>query len=119
MIALALLAAPKIEMREPQNPVVAVRVAFRSGSADDPVGKEALESMLAPGHPYGHPPLGGEAGLKSLTVQDCIDWRAKIFGSGRLTVGFAGGFDPAIAAAFEKRLASLPKGLDAASVSAP
>ncbi len=79
-------------------------------SDDENLGKEALETMLAPGHPYQHPDIGTESGLKTLTLQDCIQQRRTMLGQARLILGMAGGYDEASLAALEKRIATLPQG---------
>ncbi len=77
---------------------------------DENLGKEALETLLNPGHPYGHPVVGTESGLRSLTLADAVAHRANVFGQARLTIGMAGGFSETTLGTFEGRLAALPAG---------
>lgn len=79
-------------------------------SDDENLGKEALESMLAPGHGYAHPPVGTESGLASLTLQDVESHRRSAFGKARVIVGIAGGFDGKSLGDLEGRVATLPAG---------
>jgi len=79
-------------------------------SDDENLGKELVEAMLAPSHGYGHPSIGTESGLTSITLDDVKAFRKKAFGAGRLTIGIAGGYDPTVFQAFQQRLAGLPPG---------
>ena len=79
-------------------------------SDDENLGKELLETMLAPGHGYGHPPGGTESGLKAITLADVESFRKQAFGQARLIVGIAGGFEGDAFKQFQQRLATLPAG---------
>jgi zinc protease len=59
---------------------------------DEELGKEALQSFLYEGHPYGHPTVGTAAGLEAMTVERVREQRAKVLCSERVTVGVAGGY---------------------------
>jgi zinc protease len=75
-------------------------IDLRSASDED-LGKEALQSMLYAGHPYEHPPLGTEAGLARLRVDDLRAHRDRVFCAGRMTIGITGdvptGFETGVA----------------------
>lgn len=88
-------------------------------SDDENLGKAALETMLAPNHPYMHPDIGTESGLKAITLQDCIAHRKKVLGQARLIVGIAGGYDNAALGQLEARLSSLPQGEGIAKLDPP
>lgn len=89
-------------------------------SDDENLGKAALETMLAPnGHPYAHPAVGTESGLKALTLQDAIAHRGVVFGQARMILGVAGGYDPDILAKFRAQISSLPMGQPPIVVAAP
>jgi zinc protease len=60
------------------------------GNDDEELGKEALESMLYEGQPYGHPELGTERGLAAITRDDVVAQRGRVFCGGRATLGLAG-----------------------------
>jgi zinc protease len=62
------------------------------GNADEELGKETLQAMLYEGHPYGHPELGTEAALRSVTLDDVRAQRSRVFCAGRATIGLAGGY---------------------------
>ena len=79
-------------------------------SDDENLGKEILESMLGEGHAYGHPVVGTESGLASITLADVEAFRKAQFGRARLTIGIAGGYDPVVFQQFQQRLAALPAG---------
>lgn len=100
---------PKEFERLRTDAVNALTLRLRT-SDDENLGKELLETMLAEGHGYGHPPLGTETGLKAITLDDVEAFRKKALGQGRLTIGIAGGYDPAVFQAFQQRLAGLPIG---------
>ena len=57
---------------------------------DEALSKLVLESVLFAGHPYAHPSLGTEAGLKSATLADVKAHRAAVLTRARLTIGVAG-----------------------------
>ncbi len=71
------------------------------GSNDEALGKEALEAAIYEGHPYGHPSVGTDAGLASITLEDVKAQRARVFCKDRVTVGIAGAFPEG----FDKKLA--------------
>jgi zinc protease len=62
------------------------------GANDEALGKEALESLLYDGHPYGHPPVGTERAIGAITLDDVRAHRARSFCRERLLIGIAGGF---------------------------
>ena len=79
-------------------------------SDDENLGKELLETMLGAGHGYGHPPLGTESGLSSITLDDVAAFRKKAFGRSRLIIGIGGGYEPGTPAELQQKLAALPAG---------
>ena len=88
-------------------------------SDDENLGKELLETLLAEDHGYGHPPVGTESGLQAITLEDVQAFRKRAFGGARLTIGIAGGYDPAVFQAFQQRFADLPPGAPPAAIPAP
>jgi zinc protease len=60
------------------------------GNRDEAFGKETLQAMLYEGHPYGHPELGTEDGLRQIRQDDVRAQRARVFCPGRATIGLAG-----------------------------
>lgn len=80
---------------------------LRSAS-DEALGKEALQSMLYEGHPYGHPTEGTEAGLKAIGSGDVAEHRSRVFCRDRMDVGIAGAYEPALAEQIARDMAKLP-----------
>jgi zinc protease len=78
------------------------------GANDEELGKEMLQATLYDGHPYGHPSVGTETGLASITLADVQAQRANVFCKERVTVGIAGGFPEGFDATFARDLAKLP-----------
>jgi zinc protease len=77
-------------------------------SNDEELGKEALQATLYRGHPYGHPSVGTEAGLGSLSLADVQAQRTRVFCKDRVTVGVAGGFPEGFDKTVAGDLAKLP-----------
>jgi zinc protease len=75
---------------------------------DEELGKEAMQSMLYEGHPYGHPTQGTEAGLKAITLEDVAAHRSRVFCKDRVDVGVAGAFENALAEQIALDMARLP-----------
>jgi len=76
------------------------------GNDDEELGKEMLQSMLYEGHPYGHPVLGTETGLRSIAVEDVRVHRQRVFCGGRATVGIAGGYPEGFAEQLRRDVAT-------------
>jgi zinc protease len=62
------------------------------GNDDEALGKETLQAMIYEGHPYAHPALGTEAGLKAIGLADVERHRQTVLCGGRAAVGVAGAF---------------------------
>jgi zinc protease len=78
------------------------------GNDDEELGKQALATMLYPGHPYGHPTQGTVASLRALTLADVKRCYAERFTRDRLILGVAGGYPEAFPAAYAARFLALP-----------
>ncbi len=78
------------------------------GNNDEELGKQALSTLMYPGHPYAHPTSGTVAGLAAITVDDVRAFYASHFARDRLIVGVAGGYPAGFAEAFAARFAALP-----------
>lgn len=59
---------------------------------DEALGKAALEAMIYEGHPYAHPIVGTEAGLRAITLDDVKAQAARLFTQDRVLVGLAGAY---------------------------
>jgi zinc protease len=80
---------------------------LRSAS-DESLGKEALQSILFEGHPYGHPTQGTETGLAAIAHGDVAAHRSRVFCKDRMDVGIAGAYEPAFAEQIARDMARLP-----------
>ncbi|HEY5283445.1 MAG TPA: pitrilysin family protein, partial [Polyangia bacterium] len=78
------------------------------GNDDEDLGKQALATLLYPGHPYGYPTQGTVAGLSAITLDDVKRFYAEHFTRERLILGVAGGYPEAFPDAYAARLAALP-----------
>jgi zinc protease len=78
------------------------------GNNDEELGKQALATLMYPGHPYAHPTTGTVAGLAAITLDDVRAFYATHFTRDRLIVGVAGGYPAGFAEAFAARFAALP-----------
>jgi zinc protease len=78
------------------------------GNDDEELGKQALATLLYPGHPYGHPTRGTAAGLRAVSLDDVKRFYATHFTRDRFMVGVAGGYPHDFPAAYAGRFAGLP-----------
>jgi zinc protease len=79
------------------------------GNDDEALGKQALATLLYPGHPYAHPTLGTAAGLRALTLADVERCYTTRFSQDRLIVGVAGGYPEGFPLRFAARFSGLPQ----------
>ncbi len=84
----------------------ALTVDLRS-ARDEELGKQALQAMLYEGHPYGHPAVGTEAGLRRVRVDDARAHRGQLFCAGRATIGITGDVPEGFAARVERDVGRL------------
>jgi zinc protease len=77
------------------------------GSDDERLGKETLQAMLYEDHPYGHPAVGTEQGLESITLKDVRAHRRRVLCAGRAVVGIAGNYPDGFAKRFHKDIKEL------------
>jgi len=78
------------------------------GSNDEELGKEALQAVLYAGHPYAHPAIGTERGLLSVTLDDTVAQKKRVFCKERVTLGLGGGFPEGFDRQVALDLAALP-----------
>ena len=86
-----------------------VRTDLRS-SNDEELAKEAMYEAVYAGHPYGSYNYGHIDDIQSLTLADVQAFHARHYTQQALTVGLAGGYDPAFADHLKTDLAALPVG---------
>jgi len=78
------------------------------GNDDEDLGKQALATLLYPGHVYGYPTPGTVAGLGAITLEDVKRFYTEQFTRERLILGVSGGYPEAFPDAYAARLAALP-----------
>lgn len=89
------------------------------GRSDEALGKEALQTLLYEGHPYGHPVVGTEHGLSAATLDEVKLHRKKTFCRERMVVGVAGSFPDGFDKKFAGELASRLPACEAARAELP
>lgn len=80
------------------------------GNDDEELSKQALESRLYAGHPYGHTPEGTVEGLKAITLDDVKSYYKKMFTRDNITLGIAGGYTGEFLQAMKADFAKLAAG---------
>jgi zinc protease len=78
------------------------------GNDDEDLGKQALATLLYPGHPYGYPTRGTVAGLTAATLDDVKRFYAYHFTRDRLILGVSGGYPETFPLAYADRFSALP-----------
>jgi zinc protease len=76
---------------------------------DEELGKAVLQAAIYAGHPYEHPEVGTEGGLKAMTLDDVKAQRSRVFCRERLTIGLAGAAPDGFAEKVRADLAALPR----------
>jgi zinc protease len=78
------------------------------GNDDEDLGKQALATVLFPGHPYGHPTSGTVAGLAAITLDDVKRFYVEHFTGDHLILGVEGGYPTSFPETYAARLSALP-----------
>lgn len=85
----------------------------RLRSEDNPIGR-LVEDFLATAykaHPYGEPVIGHMSDLQTITREEAVDWFARYYGAGNLTIAIAGDVNPkTVRMHAETYFGRLPKG---------
>ncbi len=79
-------------------------------ASDEELGKAALTQLVFGDTPYAHPIVGTVEGLRSITIEDVVDFYTRHYTAANATLGLAGGYDDALIARFEATLSALPEG---------
>ena len=79
-------------------------------ASDEELGKAALFEFVYEGTPYAHPSVGTVEGLKAISLDDVRAFYARWYGKGNAVAAVGGGYDSALANAFQDALAGLPDG---------
>ncbi len=111
-LATDLLSAPRFapeDFERLRNEALDYVTKTLRGNNDEELGKWTLQCDLYKNHPYGHPDHGTELGLKAITLDDVKAFHKRHYTREALTLGMAGGFEPAAAARVEAGLAPLPR----------
>lgn len=87
----------------------ALKQDLRSENEEE-LGKEALQTWLFAGTPYGHPVLGTVAGIEAITLDDVKTFVASAYTRAALTIGLSGDVPPDVEARLRRDLAALPAG---------
>jgi zinc protease len=87
----------------------ALRQDLRTENEEE-LGKEALQTWLFAGTPYGHPVLGTVAGLSAITLDDVKAFAAAAYTRAALTVGISGDVQPEVELRLRRDLSALPAG---------
>lgn len=103
----AMIASPRFEVRTfdrlRRDALDGIRNALR-GTEEEWLAEEALSALVYANHPFGHPIIGTEEGLASLSLADVHAHRARLLCRGRVTVGVTGnaplGLEDALAGLF-------------------
>jgi zinc protease len=77
------------------------------GNDDEELGKEALQAMIYARHPYAHPALGSERGLRAIQLADVERHRRTVLCGGRAAVGVAGAFPDGLPERLRRHVAGL------------
>ncbi|HET7738888.1 MAG TPA: pitrilysin family protein, partial [Tepidiformaceae bacterium] len=77
---------------------------------DEELGKEALQTMVFAGTPYGHPTLGTVAGIEAIALDDVRSFVAEQYVTARMTLGVAGDVPEEALERLTSVLAALPAG---------
>ncbi len=79
-------------------------------SSDEELGKATLYSAVYEGTPYAHPDQGTISGVKSITLNDVIDFYRKYYNKNNFVLGIGGGYDKAFLQKLWSDLENLPAG---------
>ncbi|HVR44878.1 MAG TPA: pitrilysin family protein [Thermoanaerobaculia bacterium] len=77
---------------------------------DEELGKERLQYQVFRGTPYAHPPVGTEAGIDSITLDDVRELIRSHYARGNLVIGLAGDVPDGLEARLRAEMAKLPAG---------
>ncbi len=87
---------------------------------DEALGKEALNSIMFEGHPYGKSEAGTVQGITSITLEDVKEYYAKTYTQANLWFGIAGGYPSSLVERIRKDFSALPAGtLSAVALTKP
>ncbi len=79
-------------------------------TADENLGKQALNAVMFENHPYGKTEVGTVQGLTSITLDDVKQYHKNMYTQARLWVGIAGGYPESLVEKIKKDFSVLPMG---------
>jgi zinc protease len=79
-------------------------------TADEELGKVALEDFIYEDHPYGHPIAGRVKALEGLTLKDVQDFYRTHYLRSNVVIGLAGGYPKEFPQMVSDMLSTLPEG---------
>ena len=79
-------------------------VSTLRGNDDEELGKEALNSLMYAGHPYGSPTIGTERGLAAVTLDDVRAFYTSHYTRENFVLGVTGGYPAGFVARVEQDL---------------
>ncbi len=77
---------------------------------DEELGKAVLYNDIYSGTPYGHITAGTIQAVKSITIEDVLDFYKQHYTRGNVVIGLGGGYHKKLLAALQKDLQKLPAG---------
>ncbi len=77
---------------------------------DENLGKQALNTLMFDGHPYGTTEYGTVSGLSAITLDDVKEYYAKTYTRATLWVGLAGGYPAGFAGKVRTDFSGAPDG---------
>jgi zinc protease len=77
---------------------------------DEALGKQALNTMIYNGHPYGKPEIGTVQGITAITLEDVKAYYAKTYTQARFWIGIAGGYPSSLVETMRSDFSALPAG---------
>ena len=79
-------------------------------TSDENLGKQALNSFLFEGHPYGKTEFGTVQGLTAITLDDVKEYYKNTYTQATLWLGIAGGYPQSLVDQMQRDFSALPAG---------
>lgn len=80
------------------------------GTDDENLGKEALNVFMYENHPYQTADVGTVQGLKSITLDDVINYYKQVYTKDNIKIGIAGGYPKSFIEKVKEDFGKLPSG---------
>ena len=79
-------------------------------TSDENLGKQALNTFMYEGHPYGKPEFGTVQGLTAITLEDVKEYYNNTCTQANLWLGIAGGYPQSLVGQMQRDFSALPAG---------